>query len=113
MTAINVPSIIKKLIEAGNAYDTEGYLSIYHENAILDDPSVGREFAGHRGIRKYFENYFIGYKTQTVLKKLDYSGEDAHVEVQFTGDFPGGVVTGTFDFKFSNGKIVAAKADLI
>ena len=113
MTQINIPSFIKKLIEAGNAYDTATYLSLYHESAILDDPSVGRKFAGHQGIREYFESYFIGYKTQTALKKLEYSDEDAHLEVQFTGDFPEGVVMGTFDFKFVNGKIAAAKADLI
>jgi ketosteroid isomerase-like protein len=113
MAQINIPSIIKKLIDAGNAYDTDAYLSFYNKNAILDDPSVGRKFVGHHGIREYFESYFIGYKTQTALKKLDYSGEDAHLEVQFTGDFPGGIIMGTFDFKFSSGKISAANADLI
>lgn len=30
MTQINIPSFIKKLIEASNAYDTETYLSLYH-----------------------------------------------------------------------------------
>lgn len=113
MTQINISSFIKKLIEAGNAYDKEKYLSLYHENAILNDPSVGRKFVGHSGIREYFESYFIGYKTQTTLKNLEYSSQEAHLEVQFTGDFPEGVVTGTFDFKFANGKIAAAKADLI
>ncbi len=113
MTQINIPSFIKKIIEASNAYDIEAYLSLYHESAILDDPSVGREFVGHSGIRDYFESYFIGYKTQTAFRKLEHSGDEAHLEVQFTGDFPGGVVTGTFDFKFANGKIATAKADLI
>ena len=113
MAQINIPAFIDKLIATGNAYDTESYLSLYHEDAILDDPSVGRKFVGHPGIREYFESYFTGYKTQTTLKALDYGGENAHVEVQFTGDFPEGTVTGTFDFRFSEGKIAAAKADLI
>jgi len=113
MTQINMHSFISKLIEAGNAYDTETYLSLYHDTAILDDPSVGRKFIGHTGIRDYFESYFIGYNTQTTLKKLECRGANAHIEVQFNGDFPEGVVTGTFDFKFESGKIAAARADLI
>jgi len=46
-------------------------------------------------------------------KRKGQKKRTAHMEVQFTGDFPEGVVTGTFDFKFLNGKIVAAKADLL
>jgi len=44
---------------------------MYHKDAKLDDPSVGRIFKGQSGIRKYFEDYFIGYKTQTRLIKLN------------------------------------------
>jgi hypothetical protein len=39
--------------------------------------------------------------------------ENVHLEVAFTGDFPGGKARGTFDFKIRNGKIASAKADLI
>lgn len=56
---------------------------------MLDNPSVGQVFKGHSGIREYFEDYFIGYKTQTRLIKLDIlSDSEAHIEVEFTGEFP-------------------------
>lgn len=113
MNKLDIPSIITALIEAGNAYDTAKYLSFYQQDAILDDPSVGCQFEGHTGIREYFEEYFIGYQTQTALRKLNCQNNQAYVEVQFTGNFPGGIVTGTFDFQFTGGKISAAKADLM
>lgn len=81
---------------------------------ILDDPSVGRKFKGHKGIQQYFDDYFIGYNTHTdqvALKITDQ--QNAYLEVQFSGDFPEGKIGGTFEFKFENGKISFVKANLI
>jgi len=101
-------------LTAANSYDIDGYLKHWQEDAVLDDPSVGQAFEGHAGIREYFENYFIGYKTQTRLVKLLETGEDTvHLEVAFTGEFPGKKVKGTFDLTFEEDKIARAKADLI
>ena len=86
----------------------------YLPNAVLDDPSVGRKFVRHNGIRDYFDSYFIGYRTQTKLINLaTVDEENAHVEVAFTGEFPEGKIGGTFDFKFKHGKICFVKADLV
>ena len=75
---------------------------------------VGKKFKGHAGIRKYFEDYFIGYKTKTKLVKLEVITETrAHLTVEFTGEFPEGQLGGTFEFTFKNGKIKTAKADLL
>ena len=40
-------------------------------------------------------------------------GCQAHLEVEFKGDFPEGKIWGTFDFIFKNGKIAYLKADLM
>ena len=64
---MDIEIFIQDWLAVSNAYDTEKYLEKYHENAVLDDPSVGRIFSGHIGIRKYFEDYFIRYKTRTRL----------------------------------------------
>lgn len=107
-------TIISEWIAAGNAFDSEKYLSFYAEDAVLNDPSVGRKFNGHKGIRSYFESYFIGYNTKTELVRIDdISATKVHVEVHFTGDFPEGEIGGTFELAFSGGKITFAKADLI
>jgi len=110
---MDIKAFIKDLLAASNAYDTESYLEKWQTNAVLDDPSVGRVFKGHPGIRSYFESYFTGYKTQTKLVKLDIiSDNKAHIEVEFTGEFPEGRIGGVFDFVFKDGKIAKAKADL-
>lgn len=86
----------------------------YNTDAILDDPSVGRKFIGHDGIREYFNNYFIGYETQTRLVKLETDDNDAvHLEVEFTGTFPGEKLGGLFEMTFKDGKIATVIADLL
>ena len=111
---MDINTFIQDWIAVSNAYDTDGYLKKYHKEAVLDDPSVGRSFVGHKGIRKYFEEYFIGYKTQTRLVKLDIINNiEAHIEVEFTGEFPEGKIGGMFNFTLKDGKIASAKADLI
>ncbi|MBE9600718.1 nuclear transport factor 2 family protein [Pedobacter sp. MC2016-24] len=111
---MNIEIFIGNWIAASNAFDTEKYLEFYLPDAILNDPSVGRKFEGHKGIKKYFDSYFIGYNTQTAQLKIKiFDDENAHLEVQFTGDFPEGKIRGTFDFKFKDGKIAYVMADLI
>ena len=111
---MDIQTIIGDWITAGNAFDTDKYLSFYAEDAVLDDPSVGKKFNGHKGIKTYFDSYFIGYNTQTKLVRLDTTGDNtAHIEVQFTGDFPEGEIGGTFDLAFKTGKITFATADLL
>lgn len=111
---MDINIFIQEFIAVSNAYDTKSYLEKWHIDAVLDDPSVGQIFRGHTGIKKYFESYFIGYKTQTRLVRLDViSDNEAHIEVEFTGDFPEGKIGGTFDLIFRDGKIESATADLI
>lgn len=111
---MDIKSFIQDWIAVSNAYDTKNYLEKWHKEAVLDDPSVGQVFKGHSGIEKYFESYFIGYKTQTRLVKLDIiTDNEAHIEVEFTGEFPGKKIGGMFNFTFKAEKIIKAKADLI
>lgn len=111
---MDIKSFIKELLVVSNAYDTQNYLGMWAKEAVLDDPSVGQVFKGHSGIKKYFESYFIGYKTQTRLVKLDIIADnEAHLEVEFTGEFPGNKIGGMFEFTFEDGKIAKAKADLL
>jgi hypothetical protein len=110
---MNIEEFLIDWLEVSNDYQVEKYLDKYLEDAVLDDPSVGKKFNGHAGIREYYTSYFIGYKTQTRLVSLDVSENTAHMEVEFTGDFPEGKLGGIFDFTFRNGKIVEVKADLL
>jgi len=111
---MNIHTFIDEWIAVGNAFDTERYLGFYLEDAVLDDPSVGEVFKGHREIKKYFDSYFIGYNTLTELVSLDLiNSNQALIEVKFSGNFSEGKIGGLFDITFKEGKIAFVKADLI
>ncbi len=110
---MDIKAFLSDWIAVSNSYNTEKYLEKYLEDAVLNDPSVGRKFVGHNGIRDYYTSYFIGYKTQTKLMKSDIGDNKAHLEVEFTGEFPEGRIGGMFDFTFKDEKIATIKADLI
>jgi ketosteroid isomerase-like protein len=111
---MTIKNLLNDWITASNAFDTEKYLGFYFKDAVLDDPSVGRKFVGHAGIKDYFESYFIAYNTSTKIVKLDVvDNQHAYLEVLFTGNFPEGKIGGTFDFTFKGKKISFVKANLI
>lgn len=110
---MDLNDFIKDWLWASNSYDTNAYLKMYHEDAALDDVSIGHIFKGHSGIRKYFEDYFIIYKTQTRLVKLNIINPNkVFIEVEFSGEFPEGRIGGTFDFTFKGHKIKTVIASL-
>jgi uncharacterized protein (TIGR02246 family) len=108
-----IDTLLGEWIAASNAHDTERFLALWSEDAELVDPSVGDTFSGRERVREYFDDYFIGYDTQTRMVAVDERGDDVHVEVEFTGSFPEGRIGGTFDFVIRDGQIQAAKADLL
>lgn len=110
---MDIKAFLQSWIEVSNSYDVEKYLAFYLEEAVLDDPSVGKKFIGHKGIRDYFTSYFIGYNTQTKWVKLDIAARHVHLEVLFTGEFPEGKIGGTFDFTFKDNKIATVRANLL
>lgn len=111
---MDIQTFINNWIAVSNAFDTQKYLDFYTHDAVLDDPSVGRKFHGHKGIKDYFESYFIGYNTNTQIVGLQIKDEvSAHLEVHFTGNFAEGAIGGIFDFTFKDNKIAFVKADLI
>ncbi|MET0463937.1 MAG: nuclear transport factor 2 family protein [Chitinophagaceae bacterium] len=111
---MDINAFVKDWLAAANAFDTDKWLAFFQKEATLDDPSVGSKFEGHVGIRQYFEDYFIGYNTQTELVKLEVKADtEVHLQLDFTGDFPGRKIVGTFDLKFRNNRIAFARAALI
>jgi ketosteroid isomerase-like protein len=109
---IDHESVIEKWIAAANAHDKAKYLAFFSDDAVLDDPSVGRKFRGRAGIGRYFDAYFIGYNTRTRLVSVEPEDKHLHVEVHFTGDFPGGKTGGIFDVTFKGDEISFVHADL-
>ncbi|MEA1847600.1 nuclear transport factor 2 family protein [Chryseobacterium sp. MHB01] len=111
---MKITNFVEEFIASSNAYDTVDYVSKWQTDVILDDPSVGNVYVGHSEIKNYFESYFIGYRTQTKLIKLDITSDNkANLEVEFTGSFPEGKIKGFFSFTFEEGRISKAFADLL
>ena len=112
-TTVDQDAVIAEWLRAANAHDATRFLSFFTADAVLDDPSVGETFDGHEGIGRYFESYFIGYNTQTRLVCTESRDGILHVEVDFTGDFPGGQTGGIFDVTFVGDALSHVRADLI
>ena len=113
MPATTIHLAIQDWIAASNRHNADAYLSFFAEDAVLDDPSVGRAFIGKQGIAEYFQSYFIEYETQTRLVELQEQDGLVHVEVDFAGKFPGGQTGGIFDLAFTqDGLIHHVWADL-
>ena len=105
-------TLIPAWIAAANAYDAEAFLRFFAEDAVLEDPGVGT-FEGRAGIAEYFASYFVAYRTRTRLVAVEPRGTEVHVEVWFSGEFPGGEVGGTFDLEVDGGLIARLRAELI
>jgi hypothetical protein len=105
--------LINKFIKATTVFDVEAALSLFSTKAVIDDVSVGKKFKGVSGVRKYLEEYFMGYHTVTKLDSLEVlDAHHAKAHVDFTGDFghEKGVLDMTTD---ADGLIVAIKAWLL
>jgi len=112
-TTTDQTAIIDAWITATNTHDVDQYLAFFADDAVLDDPSVGEAFTGKPGIARYFQSYFVGYNTQTRLVSTEARDNSVQVEVDFTGDFPGGQTGGTFDITFAGQKLARVQADLL
>lgn len=100
------------LIAATNAFAVEQVLGLFAHDAVIDDPSTGHRFDGHAGIRRYVEQYFVGYQTVTRFLSMQRIGpQRARVRVDFTRDF--GHEIGNLDISVdAQGLIARLNADL-
>ncbi|MDB5535771.1 MAG: snoaL-like domain protein [Devosia sp.] len=104
--------LIHRLIAATNAFDVKAALELFARDAVIDDVSVGQTFAGLAGVRRYLEQFFVGYHTVSKVLSIDPHGDNrALVRLDFTGDF--GHETGRLDVTTNtDGLIAAIDADL-
>ena len=105
-------TVVDSFVAATNAFDVERALALFAPDAVIDDVSVGDEFAGTAGVRRYLEQYFVGYHTVSKVLGVDILGDRrAKAHLDFTGDF--GHETGVLDITVdAQGRIAAIAADL-
>jgi len=107
-----IGGLIDQLIAATNSFDVEAALALFASDAVIDDVSVGEKFENIAGVRKYLEDFFVGYQTVTRLVSLAVADDrHAKAQVDFTGDF--GHETGALELtRNADGLIVAVAAYL-
>jgi hypothetical protein len=106
---MDINILVNNWLNASNDYDTVRYLDTYHQEASLEDSTIAEVHIGHEEIQRYFEDYFIGYRTQTVIKNITVfeAVQKAHIDAVFNGDaFTD--LQGVFELTFDNGKITQA-----
>ena len=88
MEDLGIERIIKEFIRSANDFDVEAVLKLFAVDALVDDVSVGEKFKATKGVRKYIETFFVGYKTLTKLENIEvFDQRHAQAQVDFTGNF--------------------------
>jgi ketosteroid isomerase-like protein len=103
---MDIKDLVDTWLKASNDHDTGRYLDTYHHDASLEDSTIAEVFNGREEIQRYFDEYFIGYKTQTSIKNLTIleDGHKAHIEAVFNGEaFTD--LNGVFELTFDHDKI--------
>jgi ketosteroid isomerase-like protein len=96
----DINKIIQQFIQLANAFDVEAVLKLFADNAVIADVSVGEKFENTTGVKKYLQEFFVGYKTVTKLESVEIlDAFKANAQVEFTGDF--GHETGALNFTFN------------
>ncbi len=108
----NLKTIVQQFIKAINQFDVKTALTLFANDAVIDDISVGRKFKNKAGVQTYLDTYFVGYKTKTKLESLKLVDKThAIAQVDFAGDF--GHETGALKFTINvDGLIVLIDAHL-
>jgi ketosteroid isomerase-like protein len=112
MKEVNIEKIIHQFINAANKFDVKAALALFTTDAVIDDVSVGEKFSKIAGVRKYLEQFFVGYNTVSKLESVEIlSNRHAIAYVDFTGDF--GHETGSLKVTINaTGLIIAIDASL-
>ncbi len=104
---MNLPDIIKALINAQAKFDSEAYADCFSETAIVFDE--GATHTGRQEIRQWNEKTNIKYKTQ--LEPITFSTIDKAniLTAKVSGYFNGSPIVLKYHFEISNGQITVLK----
>jgi hypothetical protein len=80
----SAPDPAATLLEAANASDTDAFLAIFAECAVVDD--WGREFAGTDAIRGWSDREFIGKHVNLKIEAIRQQRDLTMVTAQVGGD---------------------------
>jgi ketosteroid isomerase-like protein len=103
----DVEKAVQQFIQSANKFDVNAALALFASNAVIDDVSVGDKFKNTAGVRRYLEQFFVGYKTVTRLESIEIvNAYHAKAKVDFTGNF--GHETGGLDVTINKEGLITA-----
>ena len=100
---MNLPKVVKDLINAQNSFDAIAYANCFSETAVVFDE--GKTHNGRTDIQHWIEESNEKYKS--VMKPLQYTenGTSSVLSAECSGTFPGSPITLKFHFDIVDGQI--------
>jgi ketosteroid isomerase-like protein len=83
-TLDSAPAPVANLLDAANANDTEAFLAMFVDGAVVDD--WGREFVGTDAIRGWSDREFIGKHVSLKIDAIRRQRDLTMVTAQVGGD---------------------------
>ncbi|GAB7192111.1 hypothetical protein NUM3379_28200 [Kineococcus sp. NUM-3379] len=79
---MSVPASVRLLLDAMNAEDTEDFLGVFHDDAVVDDD--GRRFEGLLQIAEWNMRHVIGARARVDVRHGSGSAEGAEVALDLS-----------------------------
>lgn len=100
---MNLPEIIRDLVNAQNNFDSAAFANCFSETATVFDE--GKNYKGKNEIKAWIEKASKEYNA--VMKPLDFVGdaEKGNLKAEVSGTFPGSPLVLTYHLEFEENQI--------
>jgi len=100
---MDLPQVIKELVNAQNNADSTAYANLFTETAQVSDEA--KTHKGKAAVKAWVEKTTAEYKT--IMKPLTFEGnnEKGTLKTEVSGTFPGSPFVFTYNFEFDGEKI--------
>ncbi|KUJ56765.1 hypothetical protein [Chryseobacterium aquaticum] len=95
---MNLPNIIKALVNAQNQYESHSYADCFTDNAVVFDE--GKTYNGKPEIENWISEANNEYKT--IMKPLNYNEKENILSAEISGTFPGSPAILNYHFELNN-----------
>lgn len=105
---MNLPQVIRELIEAQNNFDSKAYANCFSETATVIDE--GQTYQGRAEIEKWIRKANAEY--QTNMKPMSYSEDTQTLKAEISGRFEGSPLILHYHFEIEDGLIRSLETKL-
>lgn len=106
---MNLPQVIKDLVNAQNDFDSTDFANCFSETANVFDE--GKTHIGKTAIKDWIEKATAEYNSTMEPLIFEGDSEKGFLKAKVSGTFPGSPLTLTYNFEFQDEKIQSLKID--